>query len=86
MTEEEKSSLFKQGVLIDNTQASGDATMNFDFGMFDTDDSINDVNKLLWLGKQDLPVIMEVLALPSYLEKPNFGEDITKPMKFDFYF
>ena len=33
-----------------------------------------------------MSVIMELLALPSHLEKPVFGEDITKPVKFDFYF
>jgi len=33
-----------------------------------------------------MSVIMEILALPSYLEKPFYAEDITKPMKFDLYF
>jgi hypothetical protein len=30
--------------------------------------------------------IMELLALPSYLEKPPVIEDLTKPRKFEYYF
>jgi hypothetical protein len=47
----------------------------------------NDITTLMWLGKQDMSVIMELLALPGYLEKPpQIVEDITLPAKFDYYF
>lgn len=46
----------------------------------------NDVTTLLWLGSQDMSKIMEILALPSYLEKPSSLEDINLPAKFDLYF
>jgi hypothetical protein len=46
----------------------------------------NDVRTLLWLGSQDMSKIMEILALPTYLEKPPNLEELRKPAKFDFYF
>ena len=46
----------------------------------------NDVKTLLWLGAQDMSKIMELLALPSYLEKTPNLEELRKPAKFDFYF
>ena len=46
----------------------------------------NDVRTLLWLGSQDMSKIMEILALPSYLEKPPNLEELKKPAKFDYYF
>jgi hypothetical protein len=53
-----------------------------DSNLFDS----NDLNALLWLGRQDLSVIMDVLSLPNYLEKPVITEDITRSMKFDCYY
>lgn len=46
----------------------------------------NNVQTLLWLGSQDMNKILEILALPNYLEKPLSIEELRKPAKFDFYF
>ncbi|CDW88817.1 protein kinase domain containing protein [Stylonychia lemnae] len=83
LTEEEKQNIFK-------TSIGGVYGDQFDFSLFDSGEAINDENKLLWLGRQDMSMIMEILALPSYLEKPPiYAEDITKPMNprnFEDYF
>ena len=48
----------------------------------------NDITTMVWLGSQEMEVIMELLALPSYLEKPKglFEGELSKPAKFDLYF
>ncbi len=43
---------------------------------------INDMRGMVWLGGQELNVIMELLALPPMLEKPILAVD----NQFDFYF
>jgi len=55
-----------------------------DSSTVDADEWINDQKKLLWLGQQDMQVIMDVLALPDYLANPKF-EDLNR-QKFDYYF